>query len=134
MNPFLRTRAALTFLLTLLVGCGTLPSDPVVIAEQTAKISFALADNFLLWEHANHTAIPVEVRNAADNIRDNWPKAWWNFRALTKAYKANRTPEGAANLDTARAVLAQLDAIIQQYAPQEVKLKAASEATKVRLD
>lgn len=109
-------------------------ADPVVVyAERTAKVTLALADGFLSWELENRPGLPSQVTAAADTLRDDFPKAWWEFRKLTKVYKANRTPENRADLQTAQAVLERLVQTVRNYAPPQVQEKAARAAPKLVL-
>lgn len=98
----------LSVLFIALIGCSTLKpeADPVVVrAEQTVKIAFDVCDAFLAWEFANRVAIPDQIHNYATSLRDSGPLAFQTARALTKAYKQNRSAENKATLDTALAVL-----------------------------
>lgn len=92
--------------LCLLVGCSTIApgNDPVVVrAEQATTSAFDVVDAFLLWEH-NHP-VPDNIHAFAEKLRTEAPGWFATARALTKAYKANRTPEKKAALGTALAVL-----------------------------
>jgi len=91
------------------MGCVTPGADPVVVqAERSTELAYDVFDAFLLWEKNNREAMAgtPEVKRTADAIRANGVKWLQSARALTKAYKENRTPENKANLETALQVLA----------------------------
>jgi hypothetical protein len=93
-----------------LVGCSAIQpgNDPVVVnAERTTQLAVDVFDTFLKWEYDNRQALSVtpEIRKSADFIRGKGQDWLTTARSMTKAYKANRTPENKANLDTAMAVL-----------------------------
>jgi hypothetical protein len=90
-------------------GCVTPGSDPVVVnAERTTQLALDVFDTFLLWEYTNRETLQVfdpKIKEAADFIGARG-QAWLETaRAMTKAYKENRSPENRANLNTALAVL-----------------------------
>ncbi|MCL4179167.1 MAG: hypothetical protein KJ072_15675 [Verrucomicrobia bacterium] len=93
-----------------LVGCSAIQpgNDPVVVnAERTTQLAVDVFDTFLKWEYDHRQSLSVtpEIRKAADFIRAKGQDWLTTARSMTKAYKANRTPENKANLDTAMAVL-----------------------------
>jgi hypothetical protein len=83
-------------------------NDPLVVnAERTTQLAVDVFDTFLQWEHTHRdtlAAVP-EIRRAADLIRAKGQDWLLTARSMTTAYKANRTPENQANLQTAIAVL-----------------------------
>jgi hypothetical protein len=82
--------------------------DAVVVnAERTTQLAVDTFDVFLKWEHDNRTTLSSvpEIRKVADQIRDDGESWLTTARAMTRAYKENRTPENKANLQTAVAVL-----------------------------
>lgn len=121
--------AALIFGVLCLSGCGTLKegADPVVVrAEQATVAALETFDAFLLIEHQNRAvlhALDPGIHLFADRLRANAPRWLASARAMTKAYKANRTPDSRASLQTALAVLAAGLAETQSYL---VKTKTAT--------
>jgi len=95
--------------LLLAQGCVTPGSDPVVVnAERTTQLALDVFDTFLLWEYTNRATLQVldpKIKDAADFIRARGQTWLETARAMTKAYKENRTFENKANLNTALAVL-----------------------------
>ena len=93
------------------MGCAGIDknADPVVVnAERVASMSADTVDAFLHWEYNNRNIAPKEVRDVATDLRIYAPHAIISLRTLTKAYKANRTPENKASLITAQAVVSEL--------------------------
>ena len=93
-----------------LAGCSAVSpgNDPLVVnAERTTELAVDTFDLFLRWEHDNRAVLASvpQIRKAADRIRMNAPTWLTSARSLTKAYKANRSPENRANLETALTVL-----------------------------
>lgn len=91
-------------------GCASIEKgqDAVVVnAERTTALALEVFDAFLQWEFENRAALAVvpEIRKTADTIRRGGITWLQSARAMTKAYKANRTPENKANLETALEVL-----------------------------
>lgn len=90
-------------------GCVTPGNDPVVVqAERTTQLALDVFDTFLLWEHNNRQALldlDPKIKVAADFIRERGQTWLETSRAMTKAYKENRSDANKANLDTALAVL-----------------------------
>lgn len=93
------SRYAFTILLVaaMAAGCARIGytvapgADPVVVhAEQTASRSLAVIDEFLAWEHENRTWVPRSATALADNIRRQYPEAFYRLRTATAAYKAAR--------------------------------------------
>ena len=104
-----QSKYALTAALALMLfsgGCVTPGNDPVVVqAERATELSLDVFDSFLRWEYANQETVGCDVKQAADRIRRDGTRWLESARALTKAYKQNRTPKNKANLDTALWVL-----------------------------
>lgn len=94
-----------------LSGCGSLQpgADPVVVnAERVTAIALDVMDSFLKFEHQNRATlerISPDIHKVAENIRRNGKKWLESARALTVAYKANRSDENKFQLMTAIAVL-----------------------------
>lgn len=95
----------------ILASCATLlpGNDPVVVnAERTANLASDTFDTFLKIEYDNHTAlesVSPEIGKYAESLRVHAPTWLATLRALTKAYKFNRTVENKASLQTAVAVV-----------------------------
>lgn len=97
-----------------LCGCAAISpdSDPVVVnAERATAIAFDTVDSFLKLEHAHRaffTTNAPSLHAAAETLRAQAPRAFATVRTLTKTYKAIRSPENKAALETAIAVINQL--------------------------
>lgn len=123
------------------VGCAWLQPttvaaghDPVVVgAEQTAKLSLSYASEFLKWEWPNRAGLPKEVTALADDVRSDFPPAYGDFRAATKAYKTTRSPEHRATLLTAQAIIDTIIARVRARLPAENQKKAELAAAKINL-
>lgn len=94
----------------LFVGCAAVQEghDPVVVhAERTTALALEVFSTFDTWEFENRSVLAAtpEIRKAADLIRSNAPNWLRTARAVTEAYKQNRTEEAKLNLDMALAVL-----------------------------
>lgn len=101
-------------------GCKTLTgNDPVVVdAEKSTSIAFETINTFLKLEYDNQAIIKQQapaVHTYANYVRIHSPQWISTARALTNAYKSNRTPANKANLQTALAVLTQAISQIGQY-------------------
>src|ERR1700726_3476877 len=115
--------------LTALLLCGWGPcatvqtgSDPVVVdAERATTIALATMDTFLQIEW-NNKALLLKVNPAihsyAEYIRLNGQHYLQTARALTLAYKNNRSATNAASLSTAIALLNSINAQAQTYINQ----------------
>lgn len=109
MNRFLPI-ALLTATLALSSGCVFFQknkniepgNDPfVVYAEGVIQGTFDLADTYVNWVDQNQAVAPQEAKDFAEQVlKPNFPEANRGARALLKTYKANRTPENKANLQT----------------------------------
>jgi len=92
-------------------GCAAVApgADPLVVnAERGTAIALDTFDTFLLLEYQNRTALESlspGIHEFAEQIRTDAPQWIATARALTRAYKLNRTPENKAALATAVAVL-----------------------------
>lgn len=84
-------------------------NDPVVVnAERVTAIALDTFDTFLKFEYENRErleAISKDIHKVAENIRRNGKDWLLTARALTKAYKENRSPEAKFQLMTALAIL-----------------------------
>jgi hypothetical protein len=104
-------RATISVILLFLgLSCASVSPghDPVVVnAERTTALALEVFDSFLKWEFDNRTALAVvpDVRRVADVIRRDGIGWLESARRLTVAYKANRTEENKAALNTGVAVL-----------------------------
>jgi hypothetical protein len=80
-----------------------------VNAERTTQLAVDVFDSFLLWEYTHRADLSgrPQIKVAADFIRARGQTWLTTARAMTKAYKQNRTDDNRANLDTAVAVLRQ---------------------------
>lgn len=108
-------------LVALITACaGIKPgNDPVVVrAEQVTKASMATIDTFLKYEYDNRLLLQIadpKIKAAADAMRVQAPQVFMSARTLTKAYKANRTAENKASLNTLVAVLEKLASEASTY-------------------
>jgi hypothetical protein len=106
--------AAQAVLLSLLVGCaGITPgNDPVVVnAERVTAAAAETFDGLFKTEAENHAVIKArapQVASGVNRLRKLAPAALDSARAVTKAYKNNRSAENKANVGTAIAVLQSL--------------------------
>jgi predicted outer membrane protein len=111
-------------LVAFLIGCAQLQpgSDPVVVdAERTTAVALATMDTLLQIEW-NNKALLLKVNPAvhtyAEYIRLNGQHYLLTARALTLAYKNNRSASNQANLSSAIALLNSIDAQAQTYINQ----------------
>lgn len=91
-------------------GCSAIApgNDALVVnAERTTTLAVDTFDLFVKWEHDNRAVLAKvpQIRKAADRIRTQAPTWLSTARSMTKAYKANRTLENKANLETAITLL-----------------------------
>jgi len=104
-------RIAPLTLLLVLAACAQLQpgADPVVVnAERTASLAADTFDTFLKIEYDNRAALQTlspAIHQYAETLRAKGPTWLASLRALTKAYKFNRSPENKASLQTAIAVV-----------------------------
>jgi hypothetical protein len=104
-------------------------SDPVVVgAEQASKLAVAYTGEFLKWEWINRGTVGSGVTKIADDIRKEFPKSHTALREATKAYKASRSPENKASLDTAIATLNLLVGQVRLWLPAKEAEIAAKTA------
>ena len=104
----------------LVVGCAILQpgADPLVVrAEQTQQVSLAVVDQFLRYEYKNRATLGPKVKQAADEVRKNFPPASKALEAATKAYKNNRTIDNKANLITWLSVVETLQGEVSAWFP-----------------
>ena len=80
----------------------------VVYAERTTLAAMDRIDTFLRFERSNEATLGKEVHKVAESLRLQAPRALRMARTATKTYKANRTAENKASVDTALAVLEKL--------------------------
>ncbi len=116
MNRLLIPICAVLFLSS---GCANWNGDKTLIAAQIAeRTGNDTFDAFVHLDRANEVWLKAnapEIHKYANVIRRNGD-AWVNSAiAASKAYAANRTPQGKANLDTALAVLNAAIAQSTQY-------------------
>ena len=108
-------------LLALLAGCaGIQPgNDPVVVnAERITASAAETFDGLFRTEAENHAVIKARapaVAAGVNKLRQVAPEALDAARAVTKAYKNNRSAENKANVGTAIAVLQSLLDQARQY-------------------
>lgn len=107
-----------------LCGCNTVRQGSqvsVVRAEQVLAVSVAALDSFVAFEKRRHADAPALVRDVAYKVRLEAPKALDTANALRLAYKSNRTPQNAADLLTALAVVDAMVAEVRVWAPATTK-------------
>jgi len=98
-------------LVVILAACAPLQpgADPVVVnAERTANLAADTFDTFLKIEYDNRAALQTlspAIHQYAETVRAKGPTWLASLRALTKAYKFNRSSENKASLQTAIAVV-----------------------------
>ncbi len=94
-----------------LIGCaGIQPgNDPVVVnAERSTSVAVDTFDSLFRVEAANHELLKAnapQVVAGVNLLRRNAPHWISSVRALTVAYKSNRSAQNKANLETALSVL-----------------------------
>jgi hypothetical protein len=94
-------------------GCGTMTvkegADPIVVhAEQAAEGALETFDTFVLFEFQNRTALLAlnpDIHKAAEEIRANGLTWIADLRAVTQAYKYNRSSSNRVSVITAQAIL-----------------------------
>jgi hypothetical protein len=95
-------------------GCATVErgQDPVIVnAERLAATAWDLIDQFLQYEKNNRAALWARdhaFKRAADDLRARAPASITALRTATRAYKANRTAENEAGLNTWYSVVTSL--------------------------
>jgi hypothetical protein len=100
------------------VGCGTTPGVPtlsaenadqlILRAEQTAQTARLTFDTFVHLERDNEAllkTISPAIHTYANTVRLHGLDWVTSVRTATKTFKANRTPDNKANLDTVLATL-----------------------------
>jgi hypothetical protein len=98
-------------LVVILAACAPLQpgADPIVVnAERTANVASDTFDTFLKLEYDNRAALLTlspEIHKYAEVLREKAPTWLASLRALTKAYKFNRSSENKASLQTAISVV-----------------------------
>jgi len=102
-------------ILLCLLGCARLQpgNDPIVVrAEQATAVAVEVFDAFLKWDvRYEGTAVHTpEARAVAREIRANGINWLETARALTTAYKRNRSDANRANLQAGLAVLSEATA------------------------
>jgi|ERR1022692_3817426 hypothetical protein len=116
-----QTATSFALIALLFSGCATiLPgNDPVVVnAERVTTIALATMDSFLQIEYLNRAQllkVSPAIHAYAEYIRHNGVNFLDTARALTLAYKNNRTTANAATLNTAIAVLQSISTQSQLY-------------------
>jgi hypothetical protein len=125
----------LTLCLVTQAGCPSLQpgpidpgADPVVVnAERIARVGLATVNAFVAWEDANHDFVREHlpaVRKLADQLRDDFPKAYAQLRTATEAYKATRA---AADELTLAAKLKVVDDFVRDAANAHRNAKQAKD-------
>lgn len=115
----MKTILAALCLLTLSACVTPRPGNQTVEirAEQVLAVSAAALDSFLAFEHRRRADVPPLVRDVAQRVRLEAPKALDSANALRLAYKSNRTPANEAGLLTALAMVETLVAEIRVWNP-----------------
>ena len=72
-------------------------------AERIHASSLGVYREVITWERANRAVLPVEVSQAVDATRREFPKAWREASAVLKDYRTNR--EDATNVNQIAAAL-----------------------------
>ena len=86
-------------------------ADPVVVhAEQSLATSRDILDSFVQYDYSHRKSIPENVHTMAEAIRRGAPAKYRAAIAILDAYKANRSPENKASLDSYMAALEALAA------------------------
>lgn len=86
------------------LGCASNQTAPgseafVVEAEKDLRTAFHVVDGFLRWELANRGgAASPDVTKIADTLRVEFPGKLASAEKVLRAYKANRDPNGKADL------------------------------------
>ncbi len=94
----------------LAAGCSTVAvnSDPVVVRAQQARDFLRItADAFFTFEQQNRAKLLLvspDVKATADRFRRDVPVAIDNITVALTVYKAARTPQTGAAVETANAV------------------------------
>lgn len=94
--------------LALVLFLSACAKDVVIQAEVATRVGNDTMDAFVHLERDNELflkGINPQIHNYANVIRRNGITWLKTARAMTEAYKQNRTPENKANLDTALSVL-----------------------------
>jgi hypothetical protein len=112
MNKTLRI-GYIVFLIASLIGIGCssiLPgNDPLVVrAEQSLKGADVTFNTFVSVEYVNRAqllAINPQIEKLADKVRVGWTNWAQKLDSALLAYKHSKTPENAAALTTAQAVV-----------------------------
>jgi hypothetical protein len=111
-------------------GCTAIApgNDPVVVeAERVLSSSLDIVDTFVHLEFNQRTelaALSPDIHTYAEVLRKQFSGWLDSAKAMIRTYKANRSPENKANLQTAIAVLNQAALQAQKY------LSAATTHTK----
>jgi hypothetical protein len=125
-----RRISPLIFILCL-AACAPLQpgADPIVVnAERTANLAADTFDVFLKLEYDNRAALQTlspAIHQYAETLRAKGPVWLDSLRALTKAYKFNRTSENKASLQTAISVVTAAMTESSKYIGQ-INAKAAT--------
>lgn len=122
----MKNKPLLTFLAlsALVVGCAQIQpgNDPVVVnAERSTQVALATMDAFLQIEYNNRDMLKKvnpAIHTYAEYVRRNGQHYLQSARALTLAYKNNRSAENKANLQTAIALLNEISNQANTYAAQ----------------
>lgn len=105
----------------MLTGCAHLQTnaDQVVVrSEQLAAGAFELMDALVEMEINNRDSLRKlnpNIERVANRIRTEGRKGLEELRTATKIYKAHRTPENKANVETWIATIENLKRIAREY-------------------
>jgi hypothetical protein len=109
-------------------GCKQLPSlsaqssDQIILrAEQTAQTARLTFDTFVHLERQNEALLKQvnpKIHEYANTVRRNGLNWVTSLRNATKAFKANRTPENQASLNTWLATLTNATTETNRYIAQ----------------
>jgi hypothetical protein len=121
-----RTPTMLVALLAVLLvaACATLSptSDPVLVrAEQSLATALDVTDALVQLDYTHRDALAAAVPGAhavAERIRVKGPAVFKLAASAMDTYRANRTPENKATLQTTLAVVADLFNSAQQVLAQ----------------
>ena len=120
----LKTPITLIAACAFLIGCASVQpgNDPVVVnAERSTAVALATMDAFLQIEYNNRAMLKQVnpgIHIYAEYLRRNGQHYLQTARALTLAYKQNRSATNKANLQTAIALLNEIANQANTYVAQ----------------
>lgn len=103
---------------------GVVSKDPVVDAEKATQLAETTFNTLFTIEKQNHDLMvqyAPALHRAVDGLRVRAVPLLENARVVTKAYKANSTPD---NLVTLNAVLATLGAAVKEAQTYQTQVAA----------